>query len=301
MEAWWRDGHRDFGQLLRGGTVQMHVPLGDHGVQAHGGQAVQLLEAVGRRVEARVAEPSDAAGAHRDAAGSGLGGVGDDGDVDAPGVDGVQGVGQVELEGAAAHGRVVDVLGVHVQVVGEIQPAVAHRHGGGEQAVDVVLGQPGVFQRLDDTLALDLEFTLVGGVAGDVFVDAHNRGRPSEVYHGQDTSAFFWSRLVGTRPKSQKGGLIITEAVPQNKARGHARPQNVPWRHHPARVTGQREGGRRRATMPAHATYRSVDRVSVNALLIFGRCFWEAGAMAIVRGPCRPCWRPTCGQIGANL
>ena len=120
--------HGDLGQLLRGGAELMHVSVGDHGVEADCGQAVQLLEAVGRRVKARMPEATDAAGAHGDAAGAGQRRVGDDSHVDAPGVDGVQRVGQVELEGASAHGRVVDVLGVHVQVVGEVQAAVAHRH-----------------------------------------------------------------------------------------------------------------------------------------------------------------------------
>ena len=173
------DGNGNLGELLRRGAEQLHMPLGDHGVQAHGGQAVKFLEAVGRRIEARVAEASHAARADGDAAGAGQRGIGDDGNVDATGVDGVEGVGQVELKGAAAHGGVVDVLGVHVQVVGEVQTAVSHGHGGGEEAVDVVLGQAGVFQRLDDALALNLEFALVGSVAGDMLVDAHNGGGPS--------------------------------------------------------------------------------------------------------------------------
>ena len=171
-------GHGDLGQLLRRGAELVHVPLGDHGVEAHGGEAVQFLEAVGRRVEAGVAKPAHAAGAHRHAAGAGQGAVGDNGAVDSPGVNGVEGVGQVEFEGAAAHRRVVDVLGIHVQVVGQVQAAAAHRHGRGEQAVDVVLGQTGVLQRLDDALALNLKLALIWSVAGHVFVDAHNRGRP---------------------------------------------------------------------------------------------------------------------------
>ena len=202
------DGHSDLGELLRGGAELVHVPLGDHGVQSHGGQAVQFLEAVGRRIEARVSEPSHAARAYGDAAGAGQRGVGDDGNVDAPGVDGVEGVGQVELEGASAHGGVVDVLGVHVQVIGEVQTAVSHRHGGGEQAVDIVLGQPGVFEGLDDALALYLELALVWGVTGYVFVDTDDRGGASQVNHGQDTSGVGWgeTQVSERRNHYHRGG-----------------------------------------------------------------------------------------------
>ena len=190
------DRHGDLGQLLGGGAELVHVPVGDHGVEANGGQAVQFLETVGRRVEARVAEPAHAAGADGHAAGTGQGAVGDHGAVNAPGVDGIESVGQVELEGAAANGRVVDVLGIHVQVVGQVESAVADRHGRGEQAVDVLLGQPGIVQCLDDALALNLELALVGSVASDVFVDAHNSGGPSEVNHRQDTSGSGWGETT---------------------------------------------------------------------------------------------------------
>ena len=197
-------GHGDFGQLLQRGAELVHMALGNHGVEAHGGQAVEFLEAVGRRVEARVSEAPDAAGADGYAAGAGQGSVGDDGDVDAPGVDGIQRVGQVELEGAAAHGGVVHVLGVHIQVVGQVQAAVAHRHGRGEQAVNIGLGQPGVLQRLDDALALNLELALVGSVAGNVFVDADDGGGPSEVNHGADTSGLFCRGVAGVKPEVSK-------------------------------------------------------------------------------------------------
>ena len=129
------------------------------------------------------------------------GGVGDNSHVDAAGVNGVQGVGEVELERPSAHGGVVDVLRVHVQVIGEVQAAVAHGHGGGEKAVDVLLGQPGVLQRLDDAFALNLELALVRGVASNVLVDADDGRRPSEINHGQGTSG-----LVGVR------GLSLNKA-----------------------------------------------------------------------------------------
>ena len=119
-------GHGNLCQLLRRGAELVHVALGDHGVKADGGQAVKLLKAIRRWVEARVAESAHATCAHRHATGAGQGAVGDDRDVDASGVDGIQGVGEVELEGPAAHGRVVHVLWVHVQVVGQVQAAVAH-------------------------------------------------------------------------------------------------------------------------------------------------------------------------------
>ena len=44
-------GDGDLGELLGGGAVEVHVPAGDHGVEADGGETVEFLEAVGGRVE----------------------------------------------------------------------------------------------------------------------------------------------------------------------------------------------------------------------------------------------------------
>ena len=185
-------GHRDLGQLLGGGAVEVHVPTGDHGVEAHGGHAVELLEAIGGRLQDGMAEASDAAGSHGHAAGAGEAAVGDDGHIDPPGRDGGKGVGEVELEGPAADGGVVDVAGVQVKVVGQVHAAVAGTAGSSEQAVDVVLGEAGVGEGVDDALALDLEFALIGSVAGDVLVDAHDGGGAPEVNHGGGTSVGGW-------------------------------------------------------------------------------------------------------------
>ena len=135
-----------------------------------------------------MAEAPDAAGSHGHAAGTGQAAVGDDGHVDSAGRDCGEGVGEVELEGPAADGGVVDVAGVQVEVIGQVHAAVAGTAGSGEQAVNVVLGEAGVREGIDDALALDLEFALVGSVAGDVLVDAHDGGGAPEVNHGGVTS-----------------------------------------------------------------------------------------------------------------
>ena len=132
-------GHGDLGQLLGSSPVQVHVTLSDHCVEADGCEAVEFFKAVWRRVQPGMALPADAAGAHRHPARASLGGVGDNGAVDAAGVDGVQRVGEVELERPAAHGGVVHHLGIHIQVIGQVQAATADRHGSAEQAVHVLL------------------------------------------------------------------------------------------------------------------------------------------------------------------
>ena len=109
--------------------------------------------------------------------------VGDHSAIDASGSDGSQRVGQVKLKGAAADGGVVYILGVHVQVVGQVQAAVANAAGSGEQALYVVLGQPGVLQGFDDALALNLQFALIRSVAGGVLVNADNCGGTTEINH----------------------------------------------------------------------------------------------------------------------
>ena len=124
-----------------------------------------------------------AAGADGDAAGAGQAAVGDNGAVDAAGSDGGEGVGQVKLKRATAHRGVVHVLGVHIQVVGQVHPAVADAAGGGEEAVHVVLGQAGVGQGLDDALSLNLQLAFVRGVAGNVLVDTHNSRAMLKVDH----------------------------------------------------------------------------------------------------------------------
>ena len=177
----YRYGH--LGQLLRSSAVKVHVALGNHRVQADGGQAVKLLKAVRRRVQAGMPVAAHAAGADRHPAGAGQAAVGDDGAVDPPGGDGGQGVGQVKLEGTAAHRGVVHVLGVHIQVVGQVHPAVADAAGGGKEAVHVGFGQAGVRQGLDDALPLDLQFAFVRGVAGNVLVNTHNRRAALQVNH----------------------------------------------------------------------------------------------------------------------
>ena len=97
-------------------------------------------------------------------------------------------MGQVELEGTAAHGGVVDVPGVHVQVVGQVHAAVADAAGGGKQAVDVLLGQACVGQGLDDALPLDLQLALVRRVAGDVLVNTHDGRAMLKVNHKRKAS-----------------------------------------------------------------------------------------------------------------
>ena len=92
-------GDRDLGQLLGGGAIEVHVTLGNHGVQADGGEAVDFLKAVGSRVEdGRSSRTGCASRAYGIAAGTGYGAVGNQGAVDAPRGDGTEGVGKVELE-----------------------------------------------------------------------------------------------------------------------------------------------------------------------------------------------------------
>ena len=133
-----------------------------------------------------------AAGAYRHATGTGQAAVGDDRHVNAPGGDGGQGVGQVELEGTAAHGGVVHVLGVQIQVVGQVHAAVADTAGSGEQAVHVLLGQAGVGQSLDDALPLNLQLALVRRVAGNVLVNAHDGRAMLKVNHKRKASKTQW-------------------------------------------------------------------------------------------------------------
>ena len=117
--------HGNLRQLLRGGAVKVHVALGDHGIQTHGGQSVQLLKTIRRRLQSGMAEPGHTARSHRDAAGAGQAAVCDNGAVKPPGNDGVEGVGKMELERPSAHGGVIHEPGVHVQVVSQVQTGVA--------------------------------------------------------------------------------------------------------------------------------------------------------------------------------
>ena len=94
----------------------------------------------------------------------------------------------MELEGAAADGGVVDVLGIHVQVVGQVHAAVANRHRSGKQPVDILLGKTGVFNGLDNAFALDLELALVGRIAGHMLMHADNGGGAAKIDHRQGTS-----------------------------------------------------------------------------------------------------------------
>ena len=83
------DGHSHLGQLLRRGAVEVHVHVeAIIAYRPYGGQAVKLLKAVRRRVEAGVSVAAHAAGADGDAAGAGQAAVGDNGlKADAAGSD----------------------------------------------------------------------------------------------------------------------------------------------------------------------------------------------------------------------
>ena len=135
-----------------------------------------------------MAEPPHAAGAHRHAAGTGQAAVGNHRYLDAPGSDGGQRMGQVKLKRPAAHRGVVHIAGVHIEIVGQVHPAVADAAGRRKKAVHIGFGQAGVGQRLDDAFALNLQFALVRSVAGDVLVDAYDGGGAPQVNHAGYTS-----------------------------------------------------------------------------------------------------------------
>ena len=118
------------------------------------------------------------------------GGIGDDGNVDAPRGDGVDGVAQVELEGSAADAGVVQMLGVEVHIVGQGHVGHTHRHRRGEQAVHVLLLKPGVGQSANDALRLHQKLALVGGESGGMLVDADNGGSLSKVNHRRSLRGF---------------------------------------------------------------------------------------------------------------
>ena len=111
-------------------------------------------------------EATYAARADRNPTRAGQAAVSDDSNVDTSGGDGRERVGKMELERPASDRGVIDVPGVHIQVIGQIHAAVADTAGRRKQAVHVVFGETGVGQGLDYALALNLQLAFVGSVSG---------------------------------------------------------------------------------------------------------------------------------------
>ena len=155
-------GHRDLGQLFGRRAVLVHVPARHHRVESDGRRAVQRLELVEIVAGDALARADGDAGRARCAA------VGDQRHAAAALRDRRRRVIDVRDERRAADGRAVDVLGIEVQIVDDRQRTDARIAGDGEVAVDVLLREPGVFERGTRRQRLDLEHALGSLALGEL-------------------------------------------------------------------------------------------------------------------------------------
>ncbi len=159
----------DPGELLAGGAVIVHVAHRAHAVDVVRGGVIRGLE---------IGFGADGARRHRP--GARLARQRDQRDRASPGGDGFRGMAEMDQIGAAAGVGGVEMADLQAHVVGHRHDA-ARRIAGAEIAVDIGLGQPGIFQRALGDFGVELCGGFVGCVPGRVLID------PGEVGFSSDT------------------------------------------------------------------------------------------------------------------
>ncbi len=190
-------GRRDLdpGKLLTCGPIVVHVAHGTHAVRIVRSSAVRRL-----KISLR------AGGAWRHRARARLAGQRDQRDRTFARSDRFGGVSEMDQIGATAGIRGIDMAHLQAEIIDHRQRA-ARRVAGAEIAVNIGLGQPGVFDRAFGDLSVQLRSGFVGCVPGRMLIDAGNVGLALD---GQIASplAFLFSCFSGlSRPPWQAANI----------------------------------------------------------------------------------------------
>ena len=154
----------DPGQLLAGGAVVVHMAHRAHAIGIMRGGAVSRLKVLLGSRRAR-----------RHYAGARLAGQRDQRDRAFSGGDGFGCMAEVDQIGTAAGFGGVDMPHLQPEIV-DHRPGAARRIAGAEIAVDVGLGQAGIFERALGDFGMQLRGGFVGGMPGRMLVNSGDVG-----------------------------------------------------------------------------------------------------------------------------